>query len=242
MRVLKIVLFTILGLVVVLVLIAGYYGFVPGLSNVLGANKPQDLGIKYTEQDRLNGRAKIGWQVTDLSPGLAPEQSLQYSGQKQVKASFTSQELTAWINKTWPYAILTNAQISVNNDGSVELSGVIHTNRIQTYAQVMGAQSGQVNDFLKKFPSFIKGTPSIYIKASPSVTNNVVSPNIQKLRIGRFNVPSSWISGNEAKIESAVGWQIKAIPGVSISSLSFQNGQAKFEGTLPAVISRSTTK
>jgi hypothetical protein len=39
------ILFGILAVVVVLVLVAGYFGFVPGISNIFGSNKPVDLGI-----------------------------------------------------------------------------------------------------------------------------------------------------------------------------------------------------
>ena len=41
----------ILVLVIAAILTAGYLGFVPGLSTIMGADKPKDLGITYTQDD-----------------------------------------------------------------------------------------------------------------------------------------------------------------------------------------------
>jgi hypothetical protein len=231
--------FTVLGVLVVLVLVGGYYGFVPGVANIFGSNKPKDLGVTYTEQDRLDGRAKIGWTINTLSPGLPPEQSLVYTGSKAVDASFTEKELTAWINKSWNYAPLTNCQIRVNPDNSVEFSGILHINRIKDYETAMG---GNATDFDKLLPGFVKYLPSsppVYMKASASVVNNQVSCTIQAFSIGRYSFSSDWLEKNSSLFENAAEWQISRIPGVSVNSITFSNGQVQFDGTLPASISRT---
>jgi hypothetical protein len=156
-----------------------------------------------------------------------------------VKASFTQQELTAWINKEWKYALLTDAQIRINPDNTAEISGVIHTDRIEAYARAMGF-TGELEDFLGPYQRFIVGSPTIYMKAKPSVTGNNVVAGIQEVQIGRISVPSSWLESNAGMLESLAEQQIRAIPGASVKSLTFTNGKANFDGSLPAVISRST--
>ena len=55
----------ILGVIAVLIIILavaslGYLGFVPGISNIMGANSPRDLGVKYTSEDLQRARSKLG--------------------------------------------------------------------------------------------------------------------------------------------------------------------------------------
>ncbi len=238
-KALKIVLITLLVIVVILLLIGGYFGFVPGVSTIFGSNKPRDLGITYTEQDRLNGRARLGWQLQELPPNLAPEESLKYSGQRAVTASFNNKELTAWINKSWKYILLTDAQIRVNPDGTVEASGILHPDRMEDYAKAMGA-SGETKDLINQYGKYLIGNPAIYMKAGGTVVNNtVINARVYELQIGRYSVPANWLAESQDYFIQAAEWQIKSIPGLSIKSLSFQNGSANFDGTVPAIIART---
>jgi hypothetical protein len=239
MKVLKIIGFTILGIIVVLVLIGGYYGFVPGVSNVFGSNKPKDLGVKYTEQDRLSGRAKIGWVINTLPAGLPPEKSLVYTGSKPVNAAFTEKELTAWINKSWNYVPLTNCQIRINPDNTAEFSGILHVSRIKQYEAAMGGSATEIDKVLPGFIKYLPSNPPVYMKASASVVNNQVTCNVIAFSIGRYSVSADWLKKNSGLFESAAEWLISRIPGTSIKSLTFNNGQVQFDGTLPASISRT---
>jgi hypothetical protein len=239
MKALKIFGFVILGIVVVLALVGGYFGIVPGVSKIFAADKPKDLGVTYTEQDRLAGRAKAGWQLAELPAGLPLAQSLQYSGSHPVNNTFTDKELTAWINKSWNYIPFTDCQIRVNSDGTAEFSGILHTNRLKDYAAAMG----QSQDFEKYLPSITKylvGNPAVYIKAKGGVINdNVVNADIQAMQIGRYSVPESWLQDNANNFVAAAEWQIEQIPGLSINSLTFKAGGVVFDGSLPANISRT---
>lgn len=240
MKFLKIFGFTILGIVIILVLIGGYYGFVPGVSSIFGSNKPKDLGVSYTEQDRLGGRAKIGWQIDTLTAGLPPEKSLIYSGSKAVDTSFTEKELTAWINKSWNYAPLTNCQIRINPDNTAEFSGILHISQINKYKDVMGGSTVDLDKVLPGFLKYIPSNPPVYMKASASVINNQVTCSITAFSIGRYSISADWLKKNSGLFEKAAEWQISRIPGTSIKSLTFSNGQVQFDGTLPAKISRTT--
>ncbi len=173
MKALKIFGFIILGIVIVLALAGGYFGLIPGVSKVFAADRPRDLGVTYTEQDRLNGRVKAGWKLTELPAGLPPALSLQYAGSHPVNTIFTNKELTAWINKSWNNIPLTNCQIRVNNDGTAEFSGILHTSRIKNYAAAMGG-TGDFEQYLPSVTKYLVGNPAIYIKAKGSVSDNYV--------------------------------------------------------------------
>jgi hypothetical protein len=140
---------TILVIVILLVLAAGYFGLMPGVSKIFGADQPRNLGVPFTEEDRMQGRAKAGWELVELPTGLPPQDSLRYSGQHEVKATFTEKELTAWINKSWNYIPLTDCQIRVNQDNTVEVAGILHTGRLQSYAEAMGAAEEYNESFVK---------------------------------------------------------------------------------------------
>lgn len=68
----------------VLTLGLGYYGFVPGLSTLLGSAKPRDLKVEPTPQDLESARAKTGIAFGELPKGLPAAVSLEFSGRKDV--------------------------------------------------------------------------------------------------------------------------------------------------------------
>jgi len=101
-------------LIIIIVLVGGYFGLVPGVSSIFGFDKPKDLGITYTEADRLSGRAKAGWEVIELQPDLPPEESYNFTGQNAVDTTFNERELTAWANEPRTNFPLSDCQIRVN--------------------------------------------------------------------------------------------------------------------------------
>ena len=68
----------ILTVVVVLVLVAGYFGFVPGISNIFGSNKPRDLGVTATLANYSSVTAKDNIQRVDLPADTPPAQSSEF--------------------------------------------------------------------------------------------------------------------------------------------------------------------
>lgn len=77
----------------VLLLVAGYLGFVPGLSGLLGASTPRDLGVQATEEHYASMSQKLGRTIETL-PGDA-EDSLQFRGSHPVDIALSSEEFTA---------------------------------------------------------------------------------------------------------------------------------------------------
>lgn len=174
-------------IVLVPVVILGAMGFVPGLSSILGTDKPRDLGVKYTAENLKSVRSKSQIQYEVLPDSNIPSQTRQFSGERKVTAEFTSSEITASLNnrpwKLWPYK---NMQIKFNSDGSAEISGQLLKNKVSGYAAAIGVPAEAVNFAMKYLPA----DPVFYVKAKAALTDNKVSVlEPQTFEIGRIPIP-----------------------------------------------------
>jgi hypothetical protein len=236
MKGLKIVGIVIGVIIVVVVLVGGYFGFVPGVSNLFGSNKPRDLGVTYTQADYQSGRAKTGTIVTDLPSNAPPQQSIKYSGSHPVNVTFTQAEFNALLNNhPWKYYPLKDCQLKLNADGTAEFSAILLTSRLKDYALSTGVSNDSMkilNDYISKVP----GNPTIYTKGKVSIINSqIINTDVSELQIGKLSIPVDQIQNNQGSLISSAQQQMQAIPGFSCKTFKIENGQVKFEGTLPNV-------
>lgn len=173
--------------VLAVVLALGYFGFIPGLSSLMGTNKPRDLGIKYTEEDRKSARGKSQIEYVALPANTPPEESRQYSGSRPIKAEFSSTEITALMNnRPWKYFPYSNVQVKFNADGSGEISGVLIKDKLPGYGAAIGVPKEAVEFAMKFLPS----NPVFYVKGKAALADNKVSVfEPQKFEIGRAPLP-----------------------------------------------------
>ena len=61
----------VLVLALIAVLVAGWFGMVPGVSAVLGATKVRDLGVRYTAADFTSYQEKTGITFKDFATAPA---------------------------------------------------------------------------------------------------------------------------------------------------------------------------
>ncbi|PKH44539.1 hypothetical protein CVH13_01850, partial [Dehalococcoides mccartyi] len=66
-------------LLVAAVLVMGYLGIMPGVSSLMGSDKPRDLGITATSQDYQTMVTKSGVTVSALPSDTLPADSLTFS-------------------------------------------------------------------------------------------------------------------------------------------------------------------
>jgi len=228
-------------LIIIIVLAGGYFGLVPGVSTIFGSNKPRDLGVTYTEADRLSGRAKAGWEVIQLPSDLPPEESYSFTGQNAVDTTFNEAELTAWANDPWTYFPLSDCQIRVNDDATLEFSGILHIGLLHEWVDAMGVAeeySDLIDDYLKWF---MWGSPPVYMKMSAAVVNGqVLDVRIYSAQVGRFSIPNSLLENNIGRLVDYAMWQADRIPGFSVETLELYDGGIRFVGTMPAEVARST--
>ena len=231
-----------IGALVILILvigIAGYFGFVPGVSTVMGANSPKDLGVKYTQQDLQSARAKLGQQLLLLPEGLEPKASRTYSGQKPINQRFTQEELTALVNDArWRFHPVKDAQVRINDDGTVEFSGKLMKDRLEGLIESLELV-GESRDQLNKGLGFFLTDPAIYAKGSLTVTNNRMILNVDSAKVGRVPIPTESFSDDQDTLNSTAESLGKNIPGLFVRSLNFQGGRMNLDGTIPAIESVS---
>lgn len=185
----KLFLFFVFVLIVFPILALGFMGFIPGLSNVLGANKARDLGIKYTEADRVSGRSKSQIEYGEIKGSVSPSESAITTGSREVISEFTSQEVTALMNnrqwKYWPYK---NIQVKFNADGFGELSGNLVKDRMPGYLEFAGVPSQVINIAM----NFLPDNASFYVKMKASLVDNQIELfEPQSFSIGRIPLPLS---------------------------------------------------
>ena len=145
----------VLAVLLVLVLVAGYFGFVPGVSSLFGSDKSRDLGVTYTSADYQSARQKGNIQRVNLPSNTPPEQSLKFSGQHAANINLTDNEVTALINeKSWRYFPVHDAQVRFNADGTGEFSGILELDTLKDYAKARGYSEEDfkvVTDWVSRF-------------------------------------------------------------------------------------------
>ncbi|OIP97559.1 hypothetical protein AUK40_02885 [Candidatus Wirthbacteria bacterium CG2_30_54_11] len=246
-----------LGLVVLgIVLVLGYLGYIPGLSALLGANKPRDLGVTWTQEDLASVHQKSGvdYQFGALPSDTPPEQSVIYKGTREVKQEFTSSEITASLNnKNSKYYPFQDVQVRFNADGSGEISGKIDKAKLKGFATVIdfpSAVSSRAIDLLPPDPVF-------YVKMKASLKDNQVAIfEPQAFQIGRMSMPVSMflslvpegifqaayadsIADELGKYDNKREWIISyinrrlgSITGFHADEAYFTDGQLYYDGTL----------
>lgn len=222
-----------LFIILVLIFIFGLAGFVPGLSTILGTDKPRDLGQKITLEDSEKAQIKSGVQLIQLPPNTPVADSYQLSGQKEANFTYNSTEATAIINnRPWKYYPFSNLQLKINTDGTAEISGIVNMSVFMDYAQSLGYATSDVDKALNEY-HIPKINMPFYAKGSAGIIDNKVFFNVTSLEAGRVPVPSSILKSNQGRIESFVQDVVNKQKGFSAKKLVVENGEIVFDGTLP---------
>jgi len=78
----------------------------------------------------------------------------------------------------------------VNEDGSVELSGILLLANIIPYTEAFGIRNVELKDAISEFGKIILINPNFYIKGTPKIVNNVANIETEEIKIGAFDVGS----------------------------------------------------
>ena len=214
----------------------GYYGFVPGLSKVLGSANPRDLKVEPTVQDLESAKARTGIVFGELPTDVPAEQSIRFTGRTEIVAEFTDEELTALLlDDRWKYNFVEKTQIRINADGSQEISGLLRLDRIYGYALAHRIPMGKIGPFVRRL-EMLKANPAFYLKFRSSWTDNVLSMDVERAEIGRFEFPKKVLDDNRDWVRSSLEKHVLGVPELSIRSLTFTDGWMRFDGTLPQSI------
>ncbi|MFZ5828271.1 MAG: hypothetical protein ACOY94_28530 [Bacillota bacterium] len=221
-------------LLVVVILLAGLFligrtGLVPGLSQLLGAAEPRDLGVRPTSQEFTAVLERVGYTL-DNKPEAANMSGYRkvYQGKKQVDQDLTESELSALLTYNhvtwWP---LSNVQLKVHEDGTMEASLSLITRNIPWE---MAPES-----LLRQLPDRLPEQVPIYLKGRLDVVGPTqFATEIERLEIGRVAVPDSVLTTeNKRLLTNLVNDRARGIPGFSVERIDYQEGKLHFKGTFP---------
>lgn len=236
--VLKWVLITLGAVLLAGLLYAGWLGFVPGLSTVMGANKPVDLGVTYTEQDLQAFYDKTGQEVLDYADAPVSTDGYKtiFADPVAMDVQVTQEEITARINESgWVYMPLDNVQVRLGEGNSIEVSGNINTEALEGFIPFIGGVGYSQEDidtglaWLKR----MAGNPVVYINSVGSIKNNNLSLTIKEARVGRWTAPTA-----EATqiLTTATENALRGTVGLEVESATFGDGYIDFVGTAPTTI------
>lgn len=228
----------ILALLVVLiaVVIAAYFYFAkPDFSSlqIPSLNTPKDLGVTYTQADLQKGREITNIQFQDLPANNTA--SIEFSGSKDISGTYTSEMITAMIdNATYINYPLTNTQVKINPDGTIETAGNIDINKLINWAIDLNADTATTSE-IENYTSTIISNPSFYLKGTMSVTNNQINLNISQAQISILPINQQTINEYQGQVADFVEERIANVPGMNIRSADFSTGKLILDGTYPAI-------
>ena len=212
---------------------AGYFGFVPGVSDVFGSNKPADLGIKYTSADYQTARTGGLAQPVAMPAAIPQQQSLV---QQETELNLTDEQVTALIDQNGgALSPLKDCQVKFNADGTAECSGVIMLDKLSAYAQSKGISDSGFNSILSGLKVFgvVTNELPFYIKGNGSIVNGYISFNVTKFKLGRLPLPASVINGRKGDLMRAFQSDLLATPGFQVYNFGTSTGLMHFDGRLP---------
>jgi hypothetical protein len=240
-KVLRWVLITIGVLLLIPIFYAGWLGFIPGLSQLMGANNPVDLGVTYTEQDLQEFYTKTGQEVKDynnapLDPSMGEDYRTIFADPEAMDLQVTQEEITARINNDdWIYMPMTNVQVRLGEGNSIEVSGNVDVDALEGFIPFIGGV-GYSQEDVDTGLSWLKrmaGSPAVYINSTGSISNNVLDLTINEVKIGRWNAP---ISEATDVLTTATENALRGTIGLDVESATFGDGYIDFVGTAPTTI------
>lgn len=206
LRTFFIVILIILIVLMVGAAVTGLYD-VPGISSILGTNKPRDLGIKTSPEAVASISEKIPMKISGEYISYTADPSEIFMGEVAVDAAFNSEEITSWLERfEGDDPIFDNVQVK-KSDGIMEISAM-----------------------MKKY---VKAP--VYIKLTVDQTGvNQISLDFLEGKFGMFNVPEKYLQQGEDFFEENVNALFNKIPGFRLDEYEIKDGNSYFKGTYPA--------
>ncbi|MFC1918270.1 hypothetical protein ACFLXH_06450 [Chloroflexota bacterium] len=205
--------------------VAGYFlGSLPIASDLLGTNKPKDLGVELSTDSAYQGLANLNHPTTipELQAIVNNPESF-----TSVKSSLTNAEASSLIATTeMPIKLV---QIRFGDGGKVESSGMIDVNGLEDMMGSIGASNEAINtvmDYVSNVDWMI-----YYVSGECSIINNRVSLDIEEIELGRISVPDSvreQLDNNMGAVENYVSNALTG-QGFNIRELSISEDKVNLD-------------
>lgn len=223
-------------IIIILFLIAAYFGFIPGVSAIF--MKQVDLGV--TSDPALVEAMHQETGYKDMLDANSPTSSdLEFTGELEIDRQFTNAEITSYINdiaSKWEGVPYRNVQVKANDDGTIESSAMINISRALSELQKLGYSSDQLEQ-VEKYTRFLPEEVPIYAVVSGSVENNQISLDVIDGKAGNIPVPSKYFDQIESALIDVAEKEMMKTPTLDIESIQVQNGNVAVQGTFPSQVS-----
>ena len=217
---------------ILVVAVMGYTGALPPVARLMGTDKPRDLGVTTSPEDLTTAYASHRTRQVPLEAGQTVRSQLESAQPNPVESALTESQLSALIPQHHP---VSDFQFRIHGDGTVEAAGRLQLGRFPAYAQAISMPPDHVDVFMEYVDRFYLGSgdPVFYIRGSGEVHNNRISMNLQRVELGRLPIPGGFINTYNDFIAEYASDRLASVPHHSIERLTFENGQMKFQGTVP---------
>ena len=203
-------------LIIISVIAATGIFYIPGVSEILGTNKPRDLGVKADPAKFNSLLARENVKLSGPASNYDLTANIRYGQAQPMDVTVSSEELTSMMQATNnAKGPLKNMQVKLGNNNQMEMSADAD---LQKYGYPV------------KGPVYLKGT----LEKSGSGSVNVM---IKEGSLGLIPVPESILQQGGDGIEQQINHQLGAMPGMRIDNLEIQNGQLRYSGAFPQTAS-----
>lgn len=220
-------------ILLILVGIAAYLGFVPGLSNTFV--RRVDLGIENDPQLDIDLMNKVGLQFNIPEEEFPTDKEIIYEGELEIEESLTSEQVTSILNsvrKEYASVPFSNVQIRINDDGTSEASFDLDIQTTINEAKKLGYTDKQIEQG-KQYLGVLGDSVYIYTKLSFKIVDNELAVDPYVFRIQNFNVPAD-ITKMVADVGSdAIEDRLSKVTNLDIKSLKQEGNKLHFSGTIP---------
>ena len=201
-----------MALIIVSVITASGIFYIPGFSEVLGTNKPRDLGLK-ADPARFNTLlAPENVKLTGHYSNYYLTAPIKYGSAVPMDTTVSSEDLTSMMLVTYnAKGPLKDMQVKLGNNNEMEMSA---------YADL------ETFGYPVKGPIYLKGT---FLKGSSSSVNI----NVKEGSFGLIPVPENVLKQGEDGLEQELNRQLSNMPGMRIDQLEINNGQLHYSGAFP---------
>ncbi|MCD4703697.1 MAG: hypothetical protein K8R64_05305 [Methanosarcinaceae archaeon] len=185
--------------------------YIPALTEILGTDKPVDLGVEVDPILFDNIIEEQGMDFKDPVSDYQLTSNIVYSDTSPMDLSLSSSDLSSYLQATNNEGPLKDIQIKLGDNNQAEMSAYIDLND-------MGY------DF--KGPVYAEGSIS---KAS----DNSIKIDLNSAKVGLLPLPESSTEQGTQELENMINSQLAKMPELNIETLEISDGKLDFKGDYP---------
>jgi len=231
--------------VIIIALTLAWSGLAPGLSALVGADRPRDLGAQHSPTDREHFLSKSGIRFepevppsdrpVPVQPSAPAHETDGLDEPRWIDTSFTQEELSAVLNQDAPgWLPLRDMQLRLSDD-TVEVSGLLETHKVPGLLKKLRregtseADLARISDYVDILPSLVP----VYVKVSGAVRGSQLDVALQEVEVGRLRLPVDMLA---ERMPTNIRETIRRTDHFAIESAIPQDGSIAFSGILPPTI------